>query len=248
MKSMCIYPGGGTPACRLTCQILEAAGAEICSHPSPEITHLLLDTPSFDSEGKLRSGDEVGPILQRLPENLTVVGGRLNHPALAAYRKIDLLEDEGYLAKNAAITAHCALGIAAQKLGLTFQDSQVLILGWGRIGKSLARQFRALGGNTWVAARKEKDRWMLSALGYQALDFPQAQEQLGQMDLVVNTVPHPVLDCTEFSGLAMDLASARGLLGENVLWARGLPGIHAPQSCARIMAQRILQICEEERL
>jgi dipicolinate synthase subunit A len=78
---------------------------------------------------------------------------------------MDLLKDPHYLAKNAAITAECALKVAAPYLKTTFSESPTLILGWGRIGKCLARLLSARNCPVSVAARKESDRAMLEAFG-----------------------------------------------------------------------------------
>ena len=66
-----------------------------------------------------------------------------------------------------------------------------------------------------------------------------------KFSIVFNTVPAPVL---EVSGdtLAIDLASQPGLLGETVLWARGLPGKMAPKSSGELILDTVLRIMKEE--
>lgn len=249
MKNRCIYPIGTTSGCRFAQEYLLKAGISMADHPKPEVTHLLLDVPSFQLSGELRGGGAIEDILERLPENVTVIGGKLNHPALAGYQTLDLLRREDYLAKNAAITADCALRLAAPVLTAAFQDSPVLILGWGRIGKCLGRMLKALGVKVTIAARKESDRGILQALGYEAAAFDQVEHILPRIRLLFNTVPQQALTCPiPRRCIQIDLASTPGLYGDDVVYARGLPGIHAPESAGRLMADTILKAWEEEGL
>lgn len=244
MENVLIYPAGTTDACRYAAGFLHNRRIPIVDHPTPEVTHLLLDVPSFGGNGNLRNGTSLERLLEMLPPSITVAGGNLNHPALAHYRTVDLLQDEAYLAVNAAITADCALQAAYPLLSTTLADSPALIIGWGRIGKCLARMLKALGCPVTVAARKESDRAMLRALHYEAVDMMQMADALPKFRLIFNTAPEPVLSAGQLkvcgSSVKIDLASRRGLEGEDVVWARGLPGIHAPESSGRLIAQTLL--------
>ena len=247
MKAILFYSLGNSPACRWATDFLNRSGISFVGHISPEITHLLLDVPSFSPDGNLRFGGDLAEFLRMLPQNITIIGGNLQHPALEGYRTLDLLRDESYLAENAAITAHCALQIAAPLLTGTLADSPALVLGWGRIGKCLVRLLRALDCDVTVAARKERDRAMLEGLGYRAVDFGAA---LDGYRLIFNTVPELVIPEDKVSlcknAVKIDLASRRGIAGEDVVWARGLPGIHAPESSGRLISGTVLRLLKEE--
>lgn len=246
---MLIFPAGTTAACAFAARCLQENNVTLIDHPSPEITHVLLDVPSFGADEKLRGGGNAEAILERIPENVTVIGGGLEHPALEGYEKIDLLKDAVYLAENAAITADCALGVARKIMTGTFRDFPVLVLGWGRIGKCLARNLQNLGVSVAVAARKESDRAMLSALGYIALDYGELPQQLGKFRMVYNTVPASMVSRKDLGDcLVIDLASGSGLAGENVILARGLPGTWAPESSGRLIAARVLALCREGKV
>lgn len=245
MKPLLLYPVGTTKAVAHAVSILHKEGIPIIDHPAPEVTHLLLDVPSFSSDGSLRGGGAVEKHLERLPPDITVVGGNLDHPALQEYNTINLLLDEQYLARNAAITAECALQIAAPMLNTTFRDTKTLVIGWGRIGKCLAQLLKAMGADVTVAARKAGDRAMLTALGYEAVGF---DKELISYGLIYNTVPAPVFSdqlpqCK--ACLKIDLASRTGLAGEDVIIARGLPGVCAPESSGRLIANRFIHLCRE---
>lgn len=242
MNPMLIYPLCTTPAGQFAAGKLHRSGISMIDHPAPEITHLMLDVPSFGPDGRLRDGTDIESILERLPERTVVIGGNLDQPALRGRRTIDLLQDETYLAQNAAITADCALQVAAPLLKTTFQDTPTAVLGWGRIGKCLAAMLKALGASVTVAARKGSDRAMLKALGYGAVDYSAFP---ADCRLVFNTVPGQHFE-TPFNCVKIDLASQKSLSGEDVIWARGLPGIYAPESSGNLIAETILRLCKEE--
>lgn len=248
MDEICIFPIGNTLACQIAGEKLSREGIFMADHPRPEVTHLLLDVPSFLPSGRLRGGGDIGAVLEMLPEDICIIGGKLNHPALEGYNKLDLLRNERYLAINAAITADCALSIAAPLLNAAFRETPTLILGWGRIGKCLGQMLKALGTPVTIAARKERDRGMLEALGYEAVDFQAAEALLPTCKLLINTVPQQVLEAQPpDSCIQIDLASFPGLFGENVIWAKGLPGTCAPESAGRLMADTILKELEAVR-
>lgn len=243
MVKTLIYPIGSTQACRFAADYLYKEGYSLVDHPTPEITHLLLDAPAFGNDGMLKNGQSLERILEMLPQYITVMGGNLDHPSLEGYQRKDLLKDEAYLAANAAITAECALQVAAPLLRRTFADSSVLVIGWGRIGKCLGRLLKNLDANVTVAARKEKDRAMLQALGYETAD---PGNLMGDFQLVFNTVPAPIPGTEQFKDcVKIDLASKKGLAGEDVVWARGLPSIHAPESSGRLIAKTVAKWIRE---
>lgn len=246
LKHNLIYPAGTTAACHYAADCLARYGIPIVDHPTPEVTHLLLDIPSFQPNGALRDGTDPARLLERIPESVTIIGGNLNISFLKHYRVFDLLQQEDYLVKNAAITADCALRLAAPLLDCTFQDAPVLIVGWGRIGKCLGRLLKGLNVPVTVAARKAQDRALLQVLGYQAIHPTQILPHLSQFRILFSTAPAPVLgaDITEHHPCIhmMDLASSTGLEGSQVIHARGLPGQYAPKSSGRLIADTVLQI------
>lgn len=250
MDKWLVYPVGNTPASRYAAEYISESGIPLTDHPTPEVTHLLLDVPSFGTGGNLRGGGDVEKILETLPQYITVIGGNLDHPALQGYHTLDLLQNADYVAENAAITADCALQIAASLLTTTLHRCPTLIIGWGRIGKSLGQTLKAIGTDVTVAARKETDRAILRALGYHAADPAHLNDILPRFRLIFNTAPEMVLHQKQLSQcrncLKIDLASRRGLEGEDVLCARGLPGIHAPESSGQLIAQTVLRLMKED--
>ena len=246
-----IYRAGYSEAIRWACRFLAKKGFSITDRPGAEVTHLLLPVPSFEPDGRIRGGGILEHILADLPPDITVMGGNLHHPALAGYKTVDLLWDGAYTAQNAAITADCAIRVAGQRMKTVFAGCPILVIGWGRIGKSLALGLRGLGAQVTVAARKEADRHLLEALGFGAADSTDLSGKLSEFRVIFNTVPAMVLtkeaacqckaDCVK-----IELASRPGIEGDDVVSALGLPGKMAPESSGKLIAQTVVRLLEQE--
>ena len=122
------------------------------------------------------------------------------------------------------------------------------MIGWGRIGKCLAQLLQAMDAPVCIAARKEKDRAMLRALGFKAIGM---DDSIGKYRLILNTVPEAVfpdeiIKCTDC--VKIDLASRKGLAGDDVIWAKSLPGRLVPESSGQLIADTILRYIREESL
>lgn len=233
-----LYCAGRNDASRAAAEILKARGFCIADAPGPTITDVLLDIPSFDSAGLLAGNQDPVQLWEVLSPGTRVWGGKLKDipPELVP---IDLLQDPGYLAENAAITADCAIKLAGPKLKAVWKGSSVLVIGWGRIGKHLCRMLKALGAQITVCARKESDRALASAFGYKV----RTPDQLNGDDyqVIFNTAPAPMMEQADLRGcpLPIDLASSPGLRGIHVIWARGLPRIYAPISSGHLIADTL---------
>lgn len=243
LQDILIYIGGSSAATDFAAEYLSSHGISVCRTPSPQVTHLLLDVPSFDSSGQLRGGGMVSSLLEMLPRDVCVIGGNLSHPVLEGYRLVDLLQREDYLCRNAAITAHCALGILISHLPCTISQAPALILGWGRIGKCLAHMLQQNGGEVWLAIRNPRDRALAEALGFHTLDIARDMTAPDHIRVLFNTIPGQVL-CKEHIPvyshcLKIDLASAPGMGDDSAIIARGLPGKYAPESSGRLIGRTI---------
>lgn len=234
MNGYTFYPAGHTDALQYAIAALKRKGCAVASEPSSKVTHLLLDVPN-------RS--DCKDILSLFSNAVTVIGGNLNFPGCPV---IDLLQDPYYLAENADITAHCALKVALEKLPITLKGCPVLVVGWGRIGKCLASLLKQTGAIVSVAARKESDRAVLNALGYDTEDISQTTYGLVRYRVIFNTVPDMVLPAKalEFCRaecLKIDLASTPGMEGDDIIIAKGLPSKLAPESSGELICKTILR-------
>lgn len=250
MNGYVFYPAGHTNALDYAIKALCQKGCRFASKPDSSITHLLLGVPSFEADGSLKGGGAIEAILPKLNTEITVVGGNLQHPALSGYKTLDLLQYPLYLAENADITAHCAVKVAMTQLPVTLKGCQVLVIGWGRIGKCLASLLKRMGAIVTVAARKDADRAMLLTLGYDVEDASALDYGLIRYRVIFNTVPAMVLPKSSLQYcrpecLKIDLASSKGIDDANVLWARGLPNKDAPEASGELIARSILLLCQK---
>ena len=244
MNELIFYCAGSSRALYYAAAFLMEEGAVFLPCPDHTVTHLLLPIPSFEADGSIKGGGDLAEILTRLPKTVTVIGGNLNWPELAEYETLDLLDAPWYLARNASITAHCTLELALTKLPITLEKCPVLVIGWGRIGKCLAKLLHGMGADVTVAARKESRRVMIDALGYRSC--PMEALHTENYRLIINTVPAMVLPSAPGTGLKLDLASVPGIRSKDVIHAKGLPGLLAPESSGALIAQVITQWIKEK--
>lgn len=242
MNDRVYYIAGGSQALQTAAAELVKRGLTVATVPSPSVTHLLLGVPCRMEKQELKA------LLKQLPKDVRIFGGFLDREELAGYRCFDLLKDEGYLAQNAAITAHCALRLVLDQLPVTAEHCPVLILGWGRIGKCLAQLLKALGAEVVIAVRNDAQRAMIRALGYEGETLPFPDYILPRFRAVFNTVPAPLLDENTMKHcrtgcVKIELASSRGMEGTDIIEARGLPGRMAPESSGKLIAQTVLRLC-----
>lgn len=226
-------------------EYLSEMGFHVTRTAAPDVTHLLLPVPSFPA------GDGyLAHILADLPEDVIISGGNLGSKLLDTYRTVDFLQDPYYLAENAAITASCAIEIVEGKLETTLDGCEVLIIGWGRIGKCLCHLFEQKGAGITVVARKDADRAMIQALGWRGISIGDAAKELRRYDAILNTVPSMVLPDMDAraDAVILELASKPGMSGENILDCRGLPSKMAPASSGKLIAKTFVRLSlgEEE--
>lgn len=226
---------------------LRKRGIAVSDLPSKDVTHLLLPTPCTMTSGDLSR------LLDALPKDIAVFGGRLDRPELSGYRCFDLLENEMYLARNALITAYCAMDVATRLLPVTWADCPVLVVGYGRIGKCLAKLLKAVGAEVAIAARRDAHLAMIDALGYDSEDTYKLDYILKRYRVIFNTVPCPVLSKEQLSHcrsdcLKIELASRPGMDADDVIDARGLPGKYAPESSGRLIARTVLGLCARKEV
>lgn len=192
-----------------------------------------------------------------------VFGGRITPDIAAAFERrsitaYDVLDREELSVANAVPTAEGALQLMMEELPITIDGSNVLIVGYGRIGKILARMLVSLGASVTVAARKPADRTWARIQGCTAVSTAALGGTLPPYDAVVNTVPsllltRAVLERMSPRTLLIDLASRPGgmdfdaaaSLHMKTIWALSLPGRVAPKTAARVIEQTVLQILEE---
>lgn len=250
MRKILIYPAISSPASHVAVKLLAGQGVEIADHVTPEATHLLLDAPSMAAPDRLRSGASLSQLLSFLPSKICVIGGFLPTDVCKNHPCIDLLKDETYLHENAALTAECAVSIAAEKAKFALRRTPVLIIGWGRIGRQLAHLLRGYHAEVCILSGTDLHRAEASASGFGTLPPDELPRKIGKFRILFNTAPSLMIpkalaeQCT--GALKIDLASSAGFEAEDAIIARGLPGLRVPESAGALIAKTILEKLRRE--
>lgn len=169
----------------------------------------------------------------------------------------DYYQREELTVGNAFLTAEGALALAVEHAPGALGGSRCLVAGFGRIGKALCLDLRALGAQVDCAARKPRDLAAIRAMGCGALTYGQVS---GPYDVIFNTVPAPVigekiLACQGPDTLLLELASAPGGICRRAAHARGLrlldcpslPGRFSPKASGELVKEAVYHILEERR-
>lgn len=171
---------------------------------------------------------------------------------------IDIMKREELAVLNTISTAEGAIEIAISNTNKIIHGSEVLILGFGRIGKVLARKMAGLSAKVTCAARKDEDLAWIRAYGHNETNINALGENLSQYDIILNTVPHLVLNKERLQyvkkdALLIDLASNPGGIDKKeakelklkLVWALALPGKVAPVTTAEFIKDTIYNILKE---
>lgn len=171
---------------------------------------------------------------------------------------IDILKREELAVLNTISTAEGTIEIAIANTNKIIHGSNVLILGFGRIGKVLARKMAGLSAKVTCAARKDEDLAWIRAYGHMATNINALGENLAEYDIIINTVPHLILNQERLEYindecLLIDLASNPGGIDKKaaknknlkLIWALALPGKVAPVTTAEFIKDTVYNILKE---
>lgn len=248
---------GGAVRCRDPVSAMASAAAVILPLPAT------LDGVTLNSENEERIK------LHKLLEYADVpfFGGKLSDSfrlaASARKRKvIDYFETESLQIKNALPTAEGAISIAMQNLKRTLVGAHAAVIGYGRIGKTLADLLLRLGARVTVAARNELQLAYAQIAGAKTVRIGSDSSSLklpDEYDVIFNTVPAGLFDAAQIgklreNTLLIDLASPPGGVdfaaakeaGIRAIWALSLPGRYAPEDAGRIIGETLLELFERE--
>ena len=162
---------------------------------------------------------------------------------------IDIMKREELAILNTISTAEGAIEIAISNTDRIIHQSNVLILGFGRIGKVLAKKMEGLSAKVTCSARKTEDLAWIQAYGYKAINTNFLKEDLSKFDIIINTIPHLIIDEEKIrylkeECLLIDLASKPGGIDEKASKDRNLKLISAlalPRKSSASYNSRIYQ-------
>lgn len=183
-----------------------------------------------------------------------IAAGLLGEALPEGFEAFDYSASETFAIRNARATVEGALAIAIRETPMTLNGSRCAVIGYGRIGKMLAADLRALGADVTVVARRATDRAWAWSEGLEAENYPDLARLCADCDLLFNTVPAPVLTREALSrmkpdSVILELASLPGGVDLraaaefdiHVITAPGLPGKYAPKTAGGIIADTVAE-------
>ncbi|GGK00304.1 dipicolinate synthase subunit A [Lentibacillus kapialis] len=208
------------------------------------------------SDQKVQLTDEW---FEGLGENTAVFTG-ISNDYLDAVSKssnvelIPLLNRDDVAIYNSIPTAEGMIMMAIEHTNYTIHSSRVIVVGFGRVGNTVANKFSALGAKVSVCAKSIMDLARITELGHTAIPFNELHKFTHECDLLINTVPAQVVTKDAIQhlpphGIIFDLASKPGgtdfdyakQRGIKAILAKSLPGIVAPKTAGKILADVIKQ-------
>lgn len=165
----------------------------------------------------------INEVFRAISNKQIFIAGRISDKILhmaQAYNvyTVDILHREEMSVLNAIPTAEGAIQIAMQEMPITVHGSNFLVVGYGRIGKTLSKMLRGIGAHVYCAARKYSDMAWVKSQGYIPLFINDLDSYVSEMDVIINTVPALVLNSSVLARvrkecLIIDLASKPGGIG-----------------------------------
>lgn len=222
---------------------------------------VLLPMPGTDERGIVKAKYAQTPlqltkeVLQVIPPSVPVFIGWARPALKTAARGLGLKLIEynnldHLTILNSIPSAEGAIQMAMEATSITIHGSDSMVLGFGKSGFTLAGTLRALGADVSVVARKEGDLARAYQMGMKPVHFMDLASEAGSADIIFNTVPslvldRVVLDNVKRDAVIVDIASQPGgtdfeyasFLGIKAMLAPGLPGIVAPKTAGKILAQ-----------
>lgn len=231
---------------------------------------IILPVPGTSDDGKVQSFftsknlylDE-NFILKTKPDSIIYSGisnSYLNQLCKKTNRVlVNLFDRDDVAIYNSIPTVEGVLLLTIQNTDFTIHGSNVIILGLGRCGISLARVFHAIGAKVKVGVRKTEHMARVIEMGIEPFHLNQLEEEVQNVDICINTIPHLIITPNVIAQMPLhttiiDIASKPGgtdfrfaeRRGINALLAPGLPGIVAPKTAGKILAKVLTQLLSEQ--
>ncbi|RWZ60442.1 dipicolinic acid synthetase subunit A [Halobacillus fulvus] len=248
----------------------EAMDLDLDSDHVSKLDAIILPVPGTDESGNI-DGIFTNRLihlseewLKKTPAHCRIFTGITNDYLTGLAKKVNrslhpLMDRDDVAIYNSIPTVEGTLMLAIQHTDFTIHSSKLVILGLGRVGMTLARVFNHMGADVSVGVRSSKNKARVHEMGLKALDMNQLKTEDLHCDLLINTVPKLVVDQDVIKqlpshALIIDLASKPGgtdfsfaeKRGIRAMLAPGLPGIVAPKTAGRIIADVLAGILLEE--
>lgn len=188
-------------------------------------------------------------------ENKTIIGGKISNEFIEQMKLknnnvIDIMKNEALAIKNTIPTAEGIIKILIENTDITIDESNIAILGFGKVGKQTSKVLYSLGANIFCYDIKKEEVANIDLCGYNVLK--DICSTLGNMDIIINTIPQMILDSKILETinkktLILDVSSKPGGVdfnyaiknGFKVIHELGIPGKVAPVTSAKYIKEII---------
>ena len=208
---------------------------------------------------------QINELLEKMRGKI-LIAGNISEDVKSAAKKynikaIDIMKSEKLAILNTVATAEGTIELLIANTNTILFDSKILILGFGRVAKTLAQRLKGLSKNVACASRETDELAWIEVLGYEKIDLSDwnktknFQKELINFDIIINTIPSMIIDeeklqFTKKDVLLIDLASNPGGIDKimakerdiKLIHALGLPGKVAPVSSAKYIRDIIYEL------
>ncbi|MCR4418953.1 MAG: dipicolinate synthase subunit DpsA [Clostridia bacterium] len=230
---------------------------------------VIFPTPGTDERGAVHAVYSPSPLLlneetaSRISPGTVVIIGQarpfFQQWALRyGWKLVETAREDEVAILNSIPTAEGAIQLAMQELPITIHGCRALVLGFGRVGQTLAGDLLGLGARVAAADRSPAALARAFAIGCRPVPMAFLADEVADTDVIFNTVPAPVLNArllarVSSQSLIIDLASPPGgtdfetasRLGIKARLAPGLPGKVAPRTAGDILARVIPRLIRQ---
>lgn len=231
---------------------------------------IILPTVGTDDQGKIHSifsSDELvltPKLVESLKKRCTIYTGMAKPYLRKLCRQYDItlvemLDLDEVAIYNSIPTAEGALMMAIQNTDFTIHSSKCIVLGLGRTGLTLARTLQGLGAKVKVGVRKKEHFARAVEMNLDPFFLQKLKDEAATVDLLFNTIPHMIITAQVIAhmphrAVIIDLASKPGgtdfrfaeKRGIKAMLAPGLPGIVAPKTAGKIIANCVIDLILED--
>ena len=193
-------------------------------------------------------------------QNKVLIAGSVNQKIYEQAEKsnvkiIDIMQNEKLTILNTIATAEGAIQRLISNTDIILHGAKILILGYGRVAKTLAQKLKGLDSKVTISARKEEALTWGYTYGFDVVNINNIDNVLQNYDIIINTVPELILGKKQLRIIKketylLDLASMPGGIdfeeakqkGIKAELALGLPGKYAPYTTAKFIKELLEDI------
>ena len=166
----------------------------------------------------------------------------------------DYMREESIAVYNSIATAEGTIVEIVRTTPYNLHKLPVLVLGFGRCGKTLVQKLKSLEADVTVYARRREARMEAYSLGAKAIDRAKLTEEIRKYRVIVNTIPERIFTKEEIESIdrkaklyeiasfpyCMDQKEAMEA-GVQLQVCSGLPGKYSPVSSALVLKEFIME-------